>query len=388
MDLATFDRLLTPEGTSALAAAAALHPTEARYPACVDRLQKHFSAGLARAALDTVLLREKARAKFTRADAMFFTREALEMATGEVVARYRADRFAGFRTVADLCCGIGGDAIGLAQAGCRPVGVDRDPLRVRMAEANLGAYQLSGRFVCADVLADDLPVAGAVFADPARRPGGRRSVSVDDYDPSLGALLGRFTAGHPIGVKVAPAIPRADLRRFDTEAEFISLGGELKECTLWFGPFKTAASRATVLPGPHTIAATGPQPSADIRLPQNYLYDPDPSVTRAGLVGLLATTLLAAQIDPEIGFLTSDNLESTPFATPYRIDDTLPFHGKRIGEWLRERHVGRVTIVKRGSAVDVDELGSKWKLRGDIHKTVILTRAQGKPVAIIGDRLA
>lgn len=142
MDVATFDQLLGQVGRAALAAARELRPTEAKYPAHFDRLCKHYPPALARAALDTVMLRERARAKFTRSDEMFFTREALEMASAEPVARHRAGRFAEYGTVADLCCGIGGDAIGLASACVAVVAVDRDPLRVRMAEANLAAYGL------------------------------------------------------------------------------------------------------------------------------------------------------------------------------------------------------------------------------------------------------
>src|SRR5215213_7869335 len=102
MDGATFDLILGPIGRAALYAATELAPTQAKYPACFDRLRKHFPADVARAALDVTLLRPKARVKFTRADTMFFTREALEMATGEAVARYRAERFAQFPAVADL----------------------------------------------------------------------------------------------------------------------------------------------------------------------------------------------------------------------------------------------------------------------------------------------
>ena len=50
---------------------------------------------------------------------------------------------------------------------------------------------------------------------------------------------------------------------------------------------------------------------------------------------------------------------------------------------MRSMNVGPVTLTKRGSAVEVDELRRKWKLNGDEAKTVILTRVLGKPVAII-----
>ena len=98
-------------------------------------------------------------------------------------------------------------------------------------------------------------------------------------------------------------------------------------------------------------------------------------MTRAGLVGELGRRLAARQIDPRIAFLTSDTLTPTPFASAYRVEEVLPFQAKRVGEWLKARGVGRVTVVKRGSPVDADELMSKWKLRGDGHRAVILTRA-------------
>ena len=42
----------------------------------------------------------------------------------------------------------------------------------------------------------------------------------------------------------------------------------------------------------------------------------------------------------------------------------MPFHARQLGERLRSMNVGTVTITKRGSAVDVDELSRKWRLTG------------------------
>lgn len=383
MDVATFDRLLSPEGAAALVAAAELAPTEARYPACADRLAKRFPRDLARAALDTVMLREKARAKFSQADRMLFTREALEVATAEPVAAHRAKRFAGYGTVADLCCGVGGDAIAFARVGCGVVAVDRDPLRLRMAEANLAVHGLTGRFTLADVLTDPLPPADAVFADPGRRSGDRRVLSVRDYEPPIDALLSRLPNGIPFGVKVAPGVPWVDVERFDAEAEFVSLDGELKECVLWYGPLKSATVRATVLPGGHTLTGQRVLTSADVRPAGRYLLDPDPAVTRSGLVDAFAATVGAGRIDPGGVMLATDQPTPSPFATAYRVDEVVPFHAKRIGEALRSRGVGSVTMVKRGLDIDTEGLRSRWKLTGTGYRAVILTRAAGKPVAVI-----
>src|SRR6478752_1822991 len=109
MNLADLDRLQTPAGRAALADACALEPDEKSSLACANRLSKTHDPLTARAALATAILRRRAAAKFFRADAMFFEREALEQASGEAVAVHRARRMAapGVGRVADLGCGLG-----------------------------------------------------------------------------------------------------------------------------------------------------------------------------------------------------------------------------------------------------------------------------------------
>ncbi|HJZ92686.1 MAG TPA: class I SAM-dependent methyltransferase [Gemmataceae bacterium] len=384
MDLPAFRRLVSPEGQIVLAAAADLQPTEATYLACHQRLRKQFPDDLVKAALETALLRRKASGKFDRADHMYFTRDALEQSSGEAVSTYRAERFAGYERVCDWCCGIGGDLIGLS-AVTNVVAVDIDPLRVVMAEENLRAYDRRGRaeFVVGDVLDVSLPEIGAAFVDPDRRRGGTRQVRVREYSPPLDAVRARFRTGFPLGVKVAPGVPWHDLRTFDAEAEFISVGGELKECDLWFGPVKSTGRRATILPVGATLAADHPAEPAEPGVPRAYLYDPDPAIVRSGLVANLGHQLAARPIDPDIAYLTSDRCVPTPFARCYRIVETMPFHARQLGDRLRSMKVGPVTMTKRGSAVDVDELRRKWKLTGPNAATVVLTRVLGRPYALI-----
>ena len=144
--------------------------------------------------------------------------------------------------------------------------------------------------------------------------------------------------------------------------------------------------QATVLPGPHVLAGS-PDLVPDVGPVGTYLYDPDPAVTRSGLVGTLARQLGARGVDHGIAFLTADVLAPSPFASAYRVAEVIPFSPKRVGVWLREHGVGRVTVVKRGSDVDADELVRKWKLRGDGHRQMILTRVAGRPAAVIAERI-
>lgn len=389
MNLETFQRLLTPAGQAVLADAAALAPKESEFLRCFETLRKNHEPELAKAALETALLRIRARDKFADADRMFFTREALEQATSEVVARYRATRFGEFGRIADLCCGIGGDALALAAVGGMVEAVDSDPLRIAMAKANASALGVGDRVRCCvgDAITFLLPDTQAAFADPNRRADGRRYLDPEDYTPPLSAIRGRFPTNFPLAVKIAPGVAWSDLLATDAEVEFVSLGAELKECVLWFGPLRTTGRRATILPAGATLCAKVPQePSPPVSV-KEVLYDPDAAVTRAGLVHDLAEQLDADPIDAQVQLLTANQHRPTPFATPFVVEHVAPFHVRLLRDYLRERHIGRVTVIKRGSPADADDLLRKLKLTGSEHRTVFLTRADDQHVMIVCSRI-
>lgn len=394
MDLSTFRILLNGDGQRALAAATALAPTEETFLAHFQRLTKDYPAALARAALETAILRVRAAAKFTRAAAMYFTREALEQASGEPISRYRAGRYAGCEHAADLGCGVGGDSLGLASVVPQVSGIDQDPLRLAMAAENLGAYGLRerARWLEADLTTAPWPGADAFFFDPARRANGRRKFSVRDYAPPLAQALDWLRRTPAGGVKISPGVDLAELAGYDAEVEFISERGELKECALWFGPLRTADRRATLLLGlnatgglaqAHTLIAD-PAAAAEVGPPQAYLYEPDPAVLRAGLVTTLAAQLAARQLDPDIAYLTAPHLRPTPFARAYVIEEALPFQLKRLRERLRALHVGRVTVKKRGSPLEPEALIQQLRLEGPETRVVVLTHVAGKAWVLIG----
>ena len=390
MDLDGLRDLLSPRGQQVLVEAMKLAPRQEDFLRHFTLLSRKFPAELARSAVEIAILRREAALKFPQAQKMYFTRPALEQATPAEVAAYHAERYLPFSQVVDLGCSIGGDTLALAQL-VPTLGIDIDPLRLRMAFANAEALNLSGRtqFVQADLYAW-LPVhrsaACALFFDPARRSSERRAFHVGDYQPPL-EVVNRWLAHFPaLGVKISPGVERSELLPYDAEVEFISLQGEMKEAVLWFGPLKTAARRATILPGPHTMAAdlTEREEPAAISPPQRYLYEPDPAVLRAGLVRSLARRLNATQLDEDIAYLTSASYLPTPFARAWEIETWLPFNLKRLRDYLRQRRVGRVTVKKRGSPLEPEALIRDLRLKGDQERVIFLTHFMGKPIVILG----
>jgi hypothetical protein len=115
------------------------------------------------------------------------------------------------------------------------------------------------------------------------------------------------------------------------------------------------------------------------------LYEPDGAVVRAHLVAEVAAGLDGAGlIDETIAYVTADALRPTPYATAYEITDRLPFNVKKLRALLREREVGNLTVKKRGSAVEPEELRRKVRPQGPNAATVFLTRVAGAPAMLIG----
>jgi hypothetical protein len=215
--------------------------------------------------------------------------------------------------------------------------------------------------------------------------------SVRAYRPPLDIVLDWLPAYPALGVKISPGVKLAELDGYNAELEFISLNGQLKEAVLWFGPFRTAHTRATVLPGPHSLSPDGslwtnfepPASTLPLREPQAVLYEPDPAVLRAGLVEALGQQLGAAQLDPDIAYLTAAGLTATPFARAWIVEDWFPFQLKRLRAYLRARGVGRVTVKKRGSPLEPEALIKKLRLRGEESRVVVLTHLRGRPIVVI-----
>ncbi|MEV6650366.1 methyltransferase domain-containing protein [Streptomyces sp. NPDC051219] len=385
-DLDSFSALLTHEGRALLDSLRDYDP--ANELATATRLRREHPAELVSAALGQARLRQRAVAKFGAEDAfrMFFTPNGVEQATRTSVAAHRARRFAslGVRGVADLCCGIGGDAIALARAGVSVLAVDRDPLTCAVARANAEALGLADLISvrCTDVTEVDTSPYDAVFVDPARRGGRGRIFDPEAYSPPLSwAVQAARTAPHS-ALKIAPGIPHEAIPG-DAEAEWISDSGDVKEAVLWFGT-APGSVRATLLPGEAALWTAEPLPDPRPGPVGRYLYEPDGAVIRAHLVAEVAEKVQGRLIDETIAYLTSDELHATPFATAYEITDVLPFNLKKLKALLREREVGVLTVKKRGSAVEPDELRRRLKLRGPRLATVFLTRVAGAPTMLIG----
>lgn len=396
MDMAELTALLTPEGLRLLDATPPIRGS-ADVAREVSRLRAAgHSPELVSAVIGQASARVRAHAKFGEfAERMLFTPAGLEQATRLPVAALHAQRFraAGVNRLADLGCGIGGDALAFCGVGLDVLAVDADEVTAALAAYNLAPFGASAEVRHAR--AEDVDLAGvdAVWLDPARRTAGHTETSrltrASDYSPSLEWAL-RVAAEKPLGMKLGPGFDRDDLP-IDAEAQWVSVDGSVVELALWFGPLARpeVARAALVLRGDsaHELTAPADTEDADERELGTFVHEPDGSVIRARLIGDVARTLDAGMVSEGIAYLTGDAALTSPFVSSFRVREVLPNDVKALGRALRERGIGTLEIKKRGVDLDPAVLRKRLALKGSGSATLIITRRGDKRLTILADRI-
>lgn len=365
---------------------------------------------LVAAVLTQSRLRVRGRVKFgDRVDRMLLTPDGVEQATRWQLAARHAARFreAGLVTVWDLGCGLGGDAMALAEAGLAVEAVDADPATALLAAHNLrdvpGTRVRQARIEDLDLhqVAPHRLAPGRVGAwlDPARRLPGRtdsrgrptRTTALDRLSPTWDQVREiAATLGH-VGAKLAPAFPHEAVPP-GSEAQWTGFGGEALECTVWWGDLVRRPGRSAQV---HLRSSTegawvevlddggGPAPVAEgAEDLGEWLYEPERAVLQAGLTGVLARLVGGTETAPGAGYVTADSAVEVPWARRFRVRSVHPLATKHLRVWAREQDIGALTIKKRLVPLDPDRLRRDLRLRGGREAVVVLTPLAGRPVLL------
>lgn len=409
MDAATVRWLGSPQGWSALHELPAYDPatelaqqTELRHSGYTpDQV-----AGL----LLQARLRARARTKFGEfADGMLFTPDGLEQASRLEVAAQHAERYAtaSLATVHDLGCGIGADAMALSVLGVTVAAIDADPVTARVADTNLRPWPDSrahhGFAEDFDPPADPVRDRVGVWVDPARRIPGvadvsgrtRRVFRLEEMSPSWELVTQIARVVPATGVKLSPSFSHSDVPP-GAEAQWVSFDGDVVECVVWFGPLARRRGRTALVLSSGTAepvrvdeamcADLGPSPRSLNDLGP-WLYEPDRAVTRAGLLGAVTAVTRGTEVEPGLGYVTSDRHAEVGFARRYALVEAMPFNVKSLRAWLRTRGITGVTIKKRGVRLDEDRLRRDLRIgRGagsGAQAVIVLTRVAGAPTVLV-----
>lgn len=369
--LAAWQWLASDEGWALRDAAASIGATT---PAAVMGLRKLGDADAVRAAIELAQARQRASTKFPDAAGLWCDGHGVEQASSARVAAWKAQRFAGERTV-DLCSGIGGDLMAIARVAPAE-GIDRDPVRAWMAARNAGVPVQVADVRDAEV-ADRL-----VHIDPARRDErGARHHGLDGYEPGLDVLQRLWADSRGGGAKLGPGIDLPiEGAPADSELEFISEDRTLVQAVLWWGACARHPGErsATALRGRDVRTMHGLPGTMPLREGAYgaCIAVPDPALERSGLAGASAARLGLAEAAVGLGIAHGPmpEHEEAWWWRWYRVDAEIPWRTDAALAWLRDHDAGEVTVKTRGKAVDPDALARAWRGRGARAWTVFMLR--------------
>jgi hypothetical protein len=363
-------------------------------PADIGRWRKLAPSPAVAAAIRLVACQAKARTKFSRAEHMWLTSVGLEQATSEIVARHKARRFESCELVVDLCSGVGGDALALAQS-TNLLAVDLDQGMCRRLAWNAAAYGVADRLLACQSRAETMaiPPGAWVHIDPDRRAApDHRARRLLDYEPAVPFLLELCRRAPGGAIKLSPASNFA--RHFagaEFEVELISLAGECKEATIWFGGAVTSQRRATRLPENVTWtdkdAPIEERMVAPIREASVFLYDPDPALLRSGLLDSFALAHGLNRIASDVAYLTGERLVATPFLAAFQVQSVHRLDLKQLRRLVAEQDLGPLEIKIRGVDLTPERLRTQLRARGNRPATLILAGGARAARAIVAQRI-
>ncbi|MCC9641476.1 methyltransferase domain-containing protein [Rhodopirellula sp. JC740] len=352
----------------------------------------------------------------------WITRRAIQQATTHDVANFKAAWF-GEETVADICCGIGGDLIALARRG-KAIGVDYDTSVLSFTRANLHTANVSAELRCldaqntpADTLLDG---ADYLHIDPDRRSGSQRHVRPEEWMPTWDKTFTLLKQSKGALVKMAPATELDDAVASECHRMWISSSGSVREQTAIWGqlpciPLSFQSSvedvrsdhwlggrSAVVLKSgePHVFSGSADQ--LDVRAevaskPQQWMIDPDAAVRAAGLTDAFAVAHGAAVLGKPSGFLTSDSplsaasdvdastSQSNTLAIVAKIRDQISCDDRALRRYFRKQNSYPEIIKIRGVDMDPAKLQKKLRQCGDQPVAMWIGRNGKKTFAVITD---
>ena len=322
------------------------------------------------------MTRDKRTIKFTKP--IVSNKEGLQLATPEIVAKYIAKRLK-TDTIADLGCGIGGQVIFFAKE-CRKVyAIDNDPEKLQYAKENCKLYGVDNvEFILGDALSaqvkEKVSDADIIFSDPAR-PLSEKERTLESLKPPITEIIRIYSGIIPdLAFHAPPQMPPERLK-LDCECEYLSLNGQLNRLTLYMGSLKCCEKSAVVLPCGEKLCLSGAPEIKKSSLCE-YVYEPEPSVIKAGLLDELAEKL--GQERKEVFFFRGDErrtlltssmlFDSNFFKDKYRVAgrtdlDLVKLKGLLISEKAKN-------VVLR---LDIDP-GKYWDMRKTLEEGLKGTR--------------
>ena len=355
-----------------------------------DPLQVALDRGIvhAREVASQLKYLQRARTKLPRLyeARAIIPQRAFEQSSSEECAA--AKRMRGGRLL-DLTCGLGMDAVAMADRFERVVAVERDEVLADVVRENLRRMGVENVEVVTASAEEYVSSCEEhfdwVYADPDRRTAdGKRVVRLEDCSPDMVALypaLGRIT--ERVAIKNSPLFDIEEAFRLfgDCTVEVLSLGGECKEVNIYIdgcgarivaeavGRERVEYTREEVVDSP----CEGEFVAEEYR----YLIVPDVALQKARLVQHSLRGKADVWSNNSFGFARQE--VTGVLGRVEEIEKIEKFDPKALKRELRG--VG-VDILVREFPMSVDQVRQRTGMRSGAERRIALTRIKGQAYTI------
>ncbi|HCD35788.1 MAG TPA: SAM-dependent methyltransferase [Chlorobium sp.] len=345
-----------------------------------------------RAIAEQIACRKKAAKKLPRLSTrpLLYTSRALEQASAERVAGYRASQMSGQRAI-DLSGGLGIDSSFLAGAFARIDFVERDPLLCRLASHTMQVLERKNVAIqCGDAFAvlDSIPsgILDWIFVDPDRRESGRRRVGLSESSPDVVSGHNELIHKAPgVCIKASPALELSGLKRELPSLSSIivvSLDRQCRESMLILlkgtaqekEPERKAVCLHSSGIGEYEVSGREGVERRVTAEPGPCFFEPDPAIIKAGLSAEVAEEFGLEFLNHSVDYLTGGPSEAVFPGRAFRLVALTPYKPKLFRRFLKEHQIFGASIQRRDFPLSPEELRRLYRLKESSSRFLFFSR--------------
>lgn len=316
---------------------------------------------------------QRAREKFPSLidqDYQFPAQRAIEQASSETAARFKAEQYSGRgEKLADLSGGMGIDSLMMAERTELVDYVEKDPELFEISSENfkrLGANNVHSFHRSAEEHLEKVADHSydLIYLDPDRRIESKRAYRIEDCEPNVSLLLPQLLKkAKRILIKLSPMIDLQSIIRELHEVKeiyILSIANECKEVLVLIEKdfqgetlIKSSDLQKSKSHHFHFSISEEARAKVDFSPPLNYLYEANAAILKSGAFNLIAERFKLKKIAVNTHLYTSDTLISD-----------FPGRKMKILQSLKKpKKQDKINVVCRNAGISANDLKKKFKLK-------------------------
>lgn len=326
--------------------------------------------------VDQIIARQKAAKKFPSwaedYDIIFPGYIAVEQASSLVAAEYKASLFSG-KLAIDITGGLGIDTLAFSSTFQKVIYVEADPVKAEVAKYNFSVMGKNNIEVvhssAEDFLAANKLPADLVYADPDRRPGKERVLTLEESIPDIVALQEvLINTAENVLVKTSPMLDISatlELLPSVKNVYIVGVQNEVKELLFHMRSdngkaIKLTAASYTAKEWQKYSKIYPPEHDIKVSLPKQFIYEPGSTILKAGLQDVMAKEDNLEKLHPSTQLFTADHLVDSFKGRRFKLIEVLPVNKKLLKQRLPEM---KANLSTRNFPEHVDKLKKKLQIK-------------------------